>query len=48
MTLAWLSAYALAVAKTSAFLLRPRVRRTLDTVTGAVLVAFGLRLASER
>jgi threonine/homoserine/homoserine lactone efflux protein len=48
MTLAWLSGYAFAVAKTSAFLLRPRVRRTLDAVTGAVLVAFGLRLAADR
>ncbi len=48
MTLAWLSGYAFAVAKTSAFLLRPRVRRALDAITGAVLVAFGLRLAAER
>jgi len=48
MTLAWLSGYAFAVAKTSAFLLRPRVRRALDAITGAVLVAFGLRLAADR
>jgi threonine/homoserine/homoserine lactone efflux protein len=48
MTLVWLSAYAFAVARTSAFLLRPRVRRALDAITGAVLVAFGVRLASER
>jgi threonine/homoserine/homoserine lactone efflux protein len=48
MTLAWLSGYAFAVAKTSAFLLRTRVRRTLDAITGAVLVAFGLRLAADR
>ena len=48
MTLAWLSGYAFAVAKTSAFLLRPRVRRAIDAITGAVLVAFGLRLAAER
>ena len=27
---------------------RERVRRALDAVTGAVLVAFGVRLASER
>jgi threonine/homoserine/homoserine lactone efflux protein len=46
MTLTWLSGYAFAVARTSAFLLRPRVRRTLDAVTGVVLVAFGLRLAA--
>jgi threonine/homoserine/homoserine lactone efflux protein len=48
MTLVWLSAYAFAVARTSVFLLRPRVRRALDAITGAVLVAFGLRLAAER
>jgi threonine/homoserine/homoserine lactone efflux protein len=48
MTLVWLSGYAFAVAKTSAFLLRPRVRSALDAITGAVLVAFGLRLAAER
>jgi threonine/homoserine/homoserine lactone efflux protein len=47
MTLAWLSGYAFAVAKTSAFLLRPRVRRALDAITGVVLVAFGLRLAGS-
>lgn len=48
MTFAWLSGYAFAVSKTSAFLLHPRVRSTLDAITGAVLVAFGLRLAAER
>ncbi len=48
LTFVWLTAYAFAVARTSTFLLRPRVRRTLDAITGAVLVAFGLRLATER
>jgi threonine/homoserine/homoserine lactone efflux protein len=48
MTLTWLSAYAFAVARTSAYLLRPRARRTLDAITGVVLVAFGFRLATER
>ncbi len=48
MTFVWLSAYALAVARTSAFLLRPRVRRAFDAITGAVLVAFGVRLATSR
>jgi threonine/homoserine/homoserine lactone efflux protein len=48
MTFVWLTAYAFAVARTSTFLLRPRVRRTLDAITGVVLVAFGVRLASER
>ena len=48
MTLAWLTAYAFAVAKAGDFLRRTRVRRALDAFTGAVLVALGLRLAAER
>jgi threonine/homoserine/homoserine lactone efflux protein len=48
MTLTWLSAYALAVARTKRLLVRGRVRRTLDAVTGLALVAFGARLAVER
>ena len=48
LTATWLCAYALAVAKARALLLRPRIRRALDAVTGVVLVAFGLRLATER
>jgi threonine/homoserine/homoserine lactone efflux protein len=48
MTLTWLTAYGLAVAKAGDVLRRPRVRRTLEGLTGAVLVALGLRLASER
>ena len=48
MTLAWLSAYAAVVARAGDALRRPAVRRALDAVTGAVLVALGLRLASER
>jgi threonine/homoserine/homoserine lactone efflux protein len=47
-TLGWLSAYAIAVAKAANVLRRPVVRRVLDAVTGTVLVAFGLRLAAER
>ena len=45
--LAWLTTYALVVAKAGQFL-RGRVRRALDAVTGTVLVAFGIRLATER
>jgi threonine/homoserine/homoserine lactone efflux protein len=48
MTLTWLTGYALAVARARALLMRPRVRRVLDGVTGAALVALGLRLATER
>jgi threonine/homoserine/homoserine lactone efflux protein len=48
LTLVWLSAYALAVARASTFLPRPRVRRALDAATGFALVALGLRVAAER
>jgi threonine/homoserine/homoserine lactone efflux protein len=47
MTLVWLSAYGVVVAKAGDVLRRSRVRRTLDAVTGTLLVAFGLRLAAE-
>jgi threonine/homoserine/homoserine lactone efflux protein len=47
MTFAWLTGYAVAVAKAGGVLRRPRIRRALDRVTGAVLVAFGVRLAAE-
>jgi threonine/homoserine/homoserine lactone efflux protein len=46
LTLAWLSLYAVAVARVGALLTGP-VRRAIDAVTGVVLVAFGLRLAAE-
>ena len=48
MTLAWLTAYAIAVAKSGDVLRRPRVRRVVDLVTGAALAAFGVRLAFEK
>jgi threonine/homoserine/homoserine lactone efflux protein len=48
MTLGWLSLYAIVVAKAGRTLRRPGLRRMLDSVTGAVLVAFGVRLATER
>jgi threonine/homoserine/homoserine lactone efflux protein len=47
MTVTWLSAYAVAVAKAGDVLRRSRVRRVIDAVVGAVLVAFGARLATE-
>jgi threonine/homoserine/homoserine lactone efflux protein len=46
-TLAWLSAYAVAVAKAGNVLSRPPIRRALDAITGTILVAFGVRLATE-
>jgi threonine/homoserine/homoserine lactone efflux protein len=48
MTFGWLVVYTLAVVRARDVLGRPRVRRTLDSVTGCVLVAFGLRLATEQ
>jgi len=48
LTLAWLTAYAVVVARARNVLLRPCVRRALDACTGAVLVSLGLRLAVER
>ena len=48
MTFAWLSLYAAVVERAGAVLRRPRVRRWLDAVTGTVLVALGLRVATTR
>ena len=47
MTFAWLTGYAFAVARAGDFLRRTRVRAWLDRVTGAVLVALGVRIATE-
>jgi threonine/homoserine/homoserine lactone efflux protein len=44
LTLCWLAL----VARGAGMLLVPRVRRVVDLVTGVVLVALGLRLATER
>ena len=44
MTLGWLAL----VSRGASLLLVPRVRRVVDVVTGVVLVALGLRLATER
>lgn len=48
LTLAWLSAYAVAVARAGDVLRRSAIRRGLDAASGAVLVALGLRLAADR
>jgi threonine/homoserine/homoserine lactone efflux protein len=48
LTVVWLTAYAFAVAKAGDFLRRSRIQRTVDAFTGAVLIAFGLRLAAEQ
>jgi threonine/homoserine/homoserine lactone efflux protein len=48
MTLVWLTAYALVVARAGSYLRRTGIRRALEAATGTVLVALGLRLAAER
>jgi threonine/homoserine/homoserine lactone efflux protein len=48
LTVLWLSAYAVVVARAGDFLRRPRLRRSIEGITGAVLVTLGLRLAAER
>lgn len=47
MTVVWLSAYCLVAARAAETLLRPRVRAVMDRITGIVLIAIGLRLATE-
>ena len=48
MTLVWLTAYALVVERARGFLGRRRVQQAMEAITGTVLVAVGLRLATER
>jgi threonine/homoserine/homoserine lactone efflux protein len=48
LTLVWLTAYAVVVGKVGDFLRRSGVRRALDAVMGAAMVALGLRVATER
>lgn len=47
MALIWLVVYAVMIARAGDFLRRPRIRRTIESVTGAVLISLGLRLATE-
>ncbi len=48
MTFAWLAAYVAVVTRAGALLRRPAVRRITEAITGFVLVALGLRLATEK
>jgi threonine/homoserine/homoserine lactone efflux protein len=48
MTFAWLCVYSAVVARAGRALRRPGVRRALDAVMGAALVAVGVRVAVER
>jgi threonine/homoserine/homoserine lactone efflux protein len=46
MTLVWMAGYGVFVAKAGDVLRRPQLRRVMEGVTGAVLIAFGVRLAT--
>lgn len=48
LTFAWLTGYAIAVAKAGDFLRRPKIRRAVEGLMGAVLLALGLRLATQQ
>ena len=48
MGLVWLTVYTLALHAVGAFVDRPRVRTVIETITGGVLVALGVRLALQR
>jgi threonine/homoserine/homoserine lactone efflux protein len=47
-TLCWLLTYATLLDRASVFMRRPRVRKTIEAVTGVVLIGLALRLATER
>ena len=48
MTLSWLAGYAVVVARAGDLLRRSRIRRAFEAATGAVLIAFGVRVAIAR
>ena len=48
LTFPWLTAYAAVVARIGDVLDAGRLRTALDRITGTVLVALGVRLATER
>lgn len=48
LSLAWLLGYATVASRAADLLRRPRIGAALERLTGAVLIGFGLRLATER
>lgn len=48
LTAVWLLSYGAAVAKAGAVLRRPAIRRLLERLTGVILIALGLRVATDR
>ncbi|WP_369200017.1 LysE family translocator [Streptomyces sp. PU-14G] len=48
LTAVWLGGYVLLLAKARVFFQKPAVRRTIDRVTGTVLIGFGLKVATTQ
>jgi threonine/homoserine/homoserine lactone efflux protein len=48
MTVVWLALYAILIDKIGSFLRRPAIRRTIEGITGTLLIGLGLRLAAEQ
>ncbi|MFF0225822.1 LysE family translocator [Streptomyces sp. NPDC004629] len=48
LTAVWLGGYVMLLSRARAFFERPAVRRTMDRVTGAVLIGFGLKVATAQ
>jgi threonine/homoserine/homoserine lactone efflux protein len=48
MTLAWLALYAVAIASVGDAFRRSKLRRAIEAVMGATLIAFGARVACEQ
>lgn len=48
LTFVWLTAYSIAIDRIRALFARSRIRRAIEGITGAVLVGFGMRIATSR
>jgi threonine/homoserine/homoserine lactone efflux protein len=48
MTFAWLALYSVVIAKAGDFLRRPAIRRTIEGITGTLLIGLGIRIAAEQ
>lgn len=47
LTFTWLTAYSIAIDRLRALFARSRIRRAVDGIAGAVLIAFGVRIAAS-
>ena len=47
MALGWLAVFSIMVGATGSFLRNPRIRKTLEAVTGIVLIGLGIEVATE-